>query len=280
VLRKKPEEIAKLLDAAGTRLLPLWRNRNWIARGEPMRPGYLEAVGSGELLRGIETVFLGERDGRALFAVDLPGHDDTPKREELGGGDFNDLRLCGGRLDSEDFGQLGYARALLHWHRHHRHCGSCGAPTVSEEGGHVRSCSACGQKNFPRTDPAIMSLVTRGDRCLLARQPSWPKGMFSALAGFVEPGETLEQAVVRETAEEVGVSVSEVHYLRSQPWPFPCSLMIGFQAEADSDDFRVDGEEIEEARWLTREQLRDPDGFFIPPPFSLAHQLIAWFIEH
>jgi NAD+ diphosphatase len=142
----------------------------------------------------------------------------------------------------------------------------------------VRACTSCGEKVFPRTDPAIMSLVTRGDRLLLARQPSWPKGMFSVLAGFVEPGETLEQAVARETAEEVGVSVSEIHYLRSQPWPFPCSLMIGFRAEAESDRFRVDGEEIEEARWLTREELRNPEGFFIPPPFSLAHQLIGWFL--
>ncbi len=278
-LRKQPERLAALRADPEARFVPLWRNRSWIARGEPLRAGFLDAAAAGALGDGCEFAFLGLVDGHALFAVDLPPADDPSGRPVLAGGDFNDLRLAGGRLEAGEFAELGYARALLHWHRHHRFCGSCGAATRSEEGGHLRACSSCDEKIFPRTDPAIMALVTLGDRCLLGRQGRWPKGMYSVLAGFVEPGETLEQAVVREVKEEVGVTVNRVHYLRSQPWPFPCSLMIGFQAEAENGEFRVDDDEIEEARWFRREELRAPDGFFIPPPFSLANQLIDLFVR-
>ncbi len=273
--RKNPAAIAAKLPSA--RLVPMWRSRSFIARGEPMRPGFVDAAAAHAWLDGAEPVFLGERDGRPLFAVDLPPGDDTPAHADFAGGDFNDLRMCGPRLAADDFADLGYARALLHWHRHNRFCGSCGQPSKSDEAGHARACTGCGAKIFPRTDPAIMALVTHGERVLVARQPSWPKGMHSVLAGFVEPGETLEQAVVREVNEEAGLDVNAVHYLQSQPWPFPCSLMIGFRAEAANAELRVDGEEIEAARWVTRAELAAPDGFFIPPPFSLAHQLLALF---
>jgi NAD+ diphosphatase len=143
----------------------------------------------------------------------------------------------------------------------------------------VCSDSTCGAEHFPRTDPCVLMLVCDGERCLLGRSRGWPNGMHSALAGFVEPGETLEQAVAREVMEEVGVELGAVRYVSSQPWPFPASLMIGFVAEARTTDIRIDEHELEAARWVTREQLRDPraHGFFVPPPAALAGQLIAAF---
>lgn len=180
---------------------------------------------------------------------------------------------------------LAHARALAYWHRRHRFCGDCGHPTEGAQGGHVRVCSnpQCGRQHFPRTDPAVIVLVTAGERCLLGRQPSWLPGRYSTIAGFVEPGESLEAAVVREVGEETGVRVREVRYQSSQPWPFPASLMLGFRAVAEGEDIHLGDEELEDARWFSREELEramEEGALRLPGRISIAYRLIEdWFDE-
>ncbi|WP_323379474.1 NAD(+) diphosphatase [Streptomyces durbertensis] len=199
--------------------------------------------------------FLGtDADGVRYFALQkdsLPGRMDDVARPA-------GLREAGALLGPRDCELLVHAVALENWQRMHRFCSRCGERTVIAAAGHIRRCPACGAEHYPRTDPAVIMLVTDDrDRALLGRQVHWPEGRFSTLAGFVEPGESIERAVVREVQEEVGVEVDEVRYVGSQPWPFPSSLMFGFLAHARSDELRVDGEEIEEARWFSRDELRE-----------------------
>ncbi|HSS64345.1 MAG TPA: NAD(+) diphosphatase, partial [Gammaproteobacteria bacterium] len=228
-----------------TRIVPVWRSRNLLTGKEMLRPVLLSAADL-EDYPALErsAVFLGQRDETVYFALELPAEfEDAPRRYGRGA-DFRELREAGPLLGSEDGALLAYARGIIHWHRRHRYCGDCGSPTESADGGHTRVCvnPSCQRKHFPRTDPAIIVLVTRSENgeeyCLLGRQPSWPEGMHSAIAGFVEPGESLEQAVVREVREETNVSVGRVHYHSSQPWPFPSSIMLGFNAEAVSSTIR------------------------------------------
>jgi NAD+ diphosphatase len=195
-----------------------------------------------------------------------------------------DLRTLGGLLSDEQAGMMVHAVGLAHWHRSHPRCARCGEPTDVAQEGHVRHCAACGADHFPRTDPAvIMMVIDRQDRCLLARNSAWPEKRFSSLAGFVEPGESLEQAVAREVLEEVGVPVEDAVYVGSQPWPFPASLMLGFHARAVSDRVRIDNDEIAEARWFTRAELKSAieSGEVLPPGgISIArHLLELWYGE-
>lgn len=188
------------------------------------------------------------------------------------------LRDIGDRLSDADAGLLAHASALEQWHARHTHCPLCGAATVVAMGGHVRRCVDDGSEHHPRTDPAVIMLVTDdADRCLLGRQPTWPPGRMSTLAGYVEAGETLEHAVVREVFEEVGVRVDDVRYVASQPWPFPSSLMLAFTAKAQTTELDVDGVEITEARWFTRDELKAAmaDGSLkLPMRASVAFYLI------
>lgn len=214
-------------------------------------------------------IFLGLLAGRAVFSVDLDG-------AELEGGTYLELRSVTAGLPPGEAGLLAFARALAHWRLRHRHCGACGGPMVTLQAGHCRRCEACGFDTFPRTDPAVICLVVSGEHCLLGRSRHFPEGMFSTLAGFVEAGESLEQTVVREIREEVGIEVTAVRYRSSQPWPFPQSLMIGFRAEAPFTAPRIDPAEIEAARWLHRAELLDPGRrpVRLPNPDSIARFLI------
>lgn len=190
---------------------------------------------------------------------------------------FEQLRALSPQLAAEEAGLLAYARAISIWRSRQRHCGVCGAATYPRRGGHSLSCTReqCGAEYFPRLEPAIIVLVTDGRRALLGRQSSWPPGRYSTIAGFVEPGESLEDAVVREVMEETGVRVTRARYDSSQPWPFPASLMVGFHAEAPADPVRIGGE-LEDARWFTREDLRG-GGVLLPPAHSISRRLIdAW----
>ncbi|GAA1916638.1 NAD(+) diphosphatase [Streptantibioticus ferralitis] len=225
--------------------------------------------------------FLGtDEQGVSYFALQkdaLPGRMDDAARPA-------GLREVGGLLSERDAGLMVHAVALENWQRMHRFCSRCGERTMIAAAGHVRRCSACGAEHYPRTDPAVIMLVTDDqDRALLGRQVHWPEGRFSTLAGFVEPGESIEQAVVREVFEEAGVQVGEVSYVASQPWPFPSSLMLGFMARATSSEIRVDGEEIHEARWFSREDYRRAiaTGDILPPTgISIAARLIElWYGE-
>jgi NAD+ diphosphatase len=278
-LRTRPDDLAALERDPRSVVVPLWRNRNLVAHGRPARAALLTLAALGELADGCERVLLGLLAGRGCFALDLAPADATPSHPRLAeAGAFSDLRMVGGLLPAEDAGLCAYARAITHWHRHHRHCGTCGAATRSAEAGHVRVCGGCERRHFPRTDPCVMVLVTRGDRCVLARQPAFPPGMYSVLAGFVEPGETLEEAAAREVREEVGLGVTDLAYLRSQPWPFPASLMIGFAARTEEEALTPDAGELEDARWLSRDELRR-GAVVLPPPYSLANHLVTRFLE-
>jgi len=278
--RTDAEWLARALDDADARLVPVWRNRNLVTNERPPKGIYPRAADYRHLLEDAgPPIFLGVDDaGAPHFALDLSAA--SPDALDLEGS-FQDLRMAGAFMPRADFTPLAYARGMTRWHRKTKHCRLCGGALRASEGGFVRECVECAQRVFPRTDPAVMILITHGDRCVLARQPKFPPKMYSALAGFVEHGETLEGCVAREAHEEVGLRVEDVRYVASQPWPFPQSLMVGFRCTpVDADvPLRLDDEELEEARWFTREELRAREGFFYPPPMSLAHDLIRGFLE-
>jgi NAD+ diphosphatase len=220
-----------------------------------------------------ERLLLGEREGVVHFVV--------LTRSFRAPDDWGMLRSHGPSLPSVDAGLVVQAQALAEWHRSHRFCPRCGGGLVVSGGGYVLTCESCGRQQFPRTDPAVIMLVTDGDRALLGRQATWPKGRFSTLAGFVDPGESLEQAVAREVMEEVGVEVAEVSYFGNQPWPFPSSLMVGFFARALTTEIHVDGEEIEAARWFSRDEMRaeaEAGSLVLPGGISISRSLVeAWY---
>lgn len=225
-------------------------------------------------------VFLGVGDDDApVFCLDLTSADESLLDEAGADGHrFLDLRGAAMLLPEDEANRAAYASAMFTWHLRHRWCGTCGQPTTSEWAGHLRRCTGCGAEHFPRTDPVIIVLVTAGDSCLLGRQRIWPPQMWSALAGFVEPGESLEDAVRREVREEAGVDVLEPAYHSSQPWPFPLSLMLGFIASAGKEptEVVVDHNELEDARWFSRAELTkavEDGSLMLPPPFSIARQL-------
>lgn len=220
-----------------------------------------------------ERLYLGRRDGQAFFAVLA----ELPRR--LGARPMG-LREVGAVLDDRDAGLLVHAVGLRNWHATHPRCSRCGAPTRTDQGGAVRVCDEDGSLHFPRTDPAVIVLVTDGaDRCVLGRQPVWPPGRYSTLAGFVEPGESAEQAVMREIAEESGLVVRDVAYRGSQPWPFPSSLMLGFRAVCDPTAVPVasDGE-LEDVRWFSRDELRGGSAV-LPPEVSIARALVDEWLD-
>lgn len=301
--RRETEWIRDRLLHPDSVFVPVWRSQNLVVEiegGEP-RAAVLgvDAVGSllgtlaqadveERLVRG-EFVFLGVVDERPHFALDVSGHEQplealrSPALAAAGIADagvrFADLRQLAGRLARHEGSLLALARAMVFWHSRHRFCGVCGAPTRSEEAGHMRRCTdpACQAMHFPRTDPAVIMLVTDGERALLGRNKNFVPGMYSTLAGFVEPGESLEDAVAREVREETAIEVGAVHYHSSQPWPFPANIMLGFYAEATSRDITVDYGELEDARWFERDWLRshaDDDTFRLPRRDSIARRLI------
>jgi NAD+ diphosphatase len=271
-LRRDEARLAALLTDPASRFFPVWRTHSLI-RGE-------EIVSlSADQLPEFETpVLLGLQDGTACFAIDLSAHEPDSLAPVAALGEFADLRMVGGQFSQPDAALLAYARAMIHWHRTHRFCGRCGRPTQSGDGGHVLRCSdpECGHEVYPRTDPAVIMLVHSGDQCLLGRSPLWAPGVFSTLAGFVEPGESPEEAVAREVMEETGVRVTGVKYHSAQPWPFPGSLMIGFFAEAERAEPVIDHNELEAAAWFTRDDLRDFSnrGMSLPRQISIARRLI------
>jgi NAD+ diphosphatase len=255
-------------------------------RGEAFDAGLTndEAASTGEPL---EIALLGkDTSGRGHFARAIP----AARAEEIKlRGDFIvvDLRSIAlqGLVAPEDQSALATAKALLFWHERHRFCSNCGKPTNPAQAGWRRDCAACSAQHFPRTDPCVIMLAIHGEQCLLARQTRFPPGMWSALAGFVEPGESFEEAVRRETLEEAGIPAGRVAYFASQPWPFPMSIMIGAFVEAKSDKLKIDEVELEAARWVTKDECRllltgkHPARFFAPPPLAIAHHLIKTFVE-
>jgi len=281
-LRRDDRWIAERLADPATRILPVWRTHNLVVAGSAPSAAWLSVERAGPLLREArEVAFLGFHESIAHFAVEVSHLDDpAPVASLAEAAAFADLRTVGPLLNRDQGALLAYARGMMHWHARHRFCGVCGHPTESLEAGHLRRCTnaACGAAHFPRTDPAVIMLVhDGGDRVVLGRQKVWPPGMHSVLAGFVEPGESLEDAVRREVAEEVGIALAEVNYHSSQPWPFPSSIMLGFIARAATTDLDPATDEIETARWYTRAELRaspENEVFRLPRRDSIARRLV------
>ena len=239
-----------------------------------------------ELAPTTETVFLGLLDGAARFGIGIAqaSAEALKARNDLHVIDLRSIAIQG-LVGADDLPPLAEAKSLLHWHARHRFCSNCGVATNMVQAGWRRDCPACKAEHFPRTDPVAIMLAVQGERCLLGRSGRFAPTMWSCLAGFVEPGEAIEDAVRREILEESGVVCGRVSYFASQPWPFPTSLMIGCHAEALSDEVIVDREELEDARWFSRDEAtamllrRHPGGLSTPPPVAIAHHIIRAWVE-
>ena len=278
--RKDPDWVARRMRDPGSFFVAVWQSRVLVAEGEAPRPVLLEWKQLEGHAEGDSTFFLGEENGHSYFAVDL-GERDPGAFGHMGR--FRDLRAVAPLLSRGDGALLAYAKTLAYWHKRNHFCGACGGRNEIRDGGHCRAClnPQCGVVHFPRTDPAIIVLIKSGEKCLLGRQHIWPERMYSVVAGFVEPGESAEGAVAREVFEEVGLRVKNIRYHSSQPWPFPCSLMLGFTAEAQDKLITLGDEELEDARWFGRRELREAveNGVVkLSTPISISYRLIEdWF---
>jgi len=288
-----------------TKVLLVWRDLTLVSTNAHLSgPAVLPVTGNKAkniFPHSNQTVFLGQDQNIAKsyiswFGVDISHLTEDEALQHSGHGDaqFLDLRDVASHFmtlsSPETMARAAYVRGMMHWHRQHQFCGACGHPTVSDQGGHVRCCENpdCAKSHFPRTDPAVIMLVesihpeTGTPVCLLGRSPAWLEGQYSTLAGFVEPGESLVEAVVREVFEEVGVVVDNVDYSGAQPWPFPGSLMLGFIAQAKYQDITIDENEIADARWFTADDIKkfnqwgddEPSTFKLPRPISISRTLI------
>ena len=279
-LREDAAWVAARRQSKDTRLVPVWRSRS-LVHTEDDRALILTVEEAGDLLDSAQhEVILGLEGDTLYIGLDLSHLDDPyghPRIEAEGA--FEDLRQIGPVIPAEEGAILAHARGMMTWHQRHRFCGVCGAPTEVSHAGYQRNCTSCNAQHFPRTDPAVIMLVHKGDNCLLGRTHQFPRRIYSTLAGFVEPGESLEEAVAREVFEESGVKVGEVRYMASQPWPFPSSLMLGFHAEALTMELDIDPKELEDARWMTRGQIDRIEDFDmeLPRRDSIAWRLVkAW----
>jgi NAD+ diphosphatase len=296
-LRSDPAWFESALADEHSRVVPVWNSRSLIAGGEPPHgaaPTPAAPISSApggqapraawlelnqipmERRNGNDLILLGRFNNANFFACEIESLDPPPSPP---GTHFEDLRLIASLLPADEAGLLGYARAMITWRQRHRYCGTCGYPTVAAKGGHVLVCTnpSCRHEQFPRIDPAIIVLVNDEERALLGRQASWPVGRYSTIAGFVEPGEALEDAVAREVLEETGVRVDRIEYHSSQPWPFPSSLMLGFTARAVTREVHLGDQELEDARWFSRTDLASGVAL-LPPRQSISFRLIEhWY---
>ncbi|MEA2824952.1 MAG: diphosphatase [Alphaproteobacteria bacterium] len=266
------------------RVLPLWKLQPLLFGPEDATKETQLGFIDGELASGLGAcdaveVFLGLDHDGPRFARDISALADPLAASLASHGHFRDARSAASLLASDEIAILGQAKALIDWHKRHGFCAQCGAVTIASDGGYRRVCPQCKAEHFPRTDPAVIMLVTAGDHCLLGRNKRFAGGLYSTLAGFVEPGETIEEAVRREVYEEVRVRVGSVHYYASQPWPFPSSLMIGCFAQSLSREIEVDGNEILAARWFERAEVKrmlegESHEVKLPRRDAIAHHLI------
>jgi NAD+ diphosphatase len=267
-------------------IFPMWRLQPFLLGVEKsappielglLRPGIADSLAD----EGASCIFLGLDGDRAVFTLDISQASEPQNVGPLAGlGYFSDARTAASMVSIKDAAIIGQAKAMIDWHQRHGFCPGCGAPTKMMDAGYRRLCGKCNAEHFPRVDPVVIMLATHGEACLVGRGKQFPSGMFSALAGFVEPGETIEEAVRRELMEEAAVKVGEVTYYATQPWPFPSSLMIGCFAKATNRDAKADDNELAEVRWIERSVARELidgkqlDGLRVPPPIAIAHHLI------
>ena len=294
-LRRDEKWLVETLRRDTTRIIPMWREHNLILMDEESEAAPQPVTFTGPHALGLlqiaeHVTFLGidRANGEAAYyAADLSAKEEPELSPIMGRAQFLNIRQAGGLMTRPDAALMTYARGMATWHKTHQFCGTCGSPTEMKTGGHQRTCSntECGREHFPRTDPAVIMLVERpgpeGGACLLSHKSIWPQGMWSILAGFVEPGESLEDAVIREVKEEVGIDVEDVRYMGSQPWPFPASLMLGFVARAKNVDIKIDPNELEDAGWFTRDQIArlDEKGLRTPNKDSIARRIVDHWIE-
>ena len=273
--RKDPEWLERAARSKASRFVPIW-GEQCLVSGDPPSACLLERRDIDEYVDDSQLIYLGNFREHPAFAVAVGG-EEAPLAEF---GSFASLRYLGTVLGADEANLVAHARALVLWHASQVFCGVCGAPARMAAGGNTRVCTNddCALQIFPRVDPAIIVLVARGERCLLGRQASWPEDRYSTIAGFVEPGESVEDAVRREVFEETNIRVGNVHYHSSQPWPFPSALMLGFVAQATSTDIHLNDNELEDARWFTRAELRS--GFpKLPFRISIARRLVDHWLE-
>ena len=289
ILRKDRSWLANTYMDKTSRILPLCQLRPLVTLDETPKLSWQSLVELAGMVTPGSLVMLGVLDGRSYFSADFSIAMEANQMEfAIKGSQFEDARGIAASLSSGDAGILAQARSLVDWHLRNGFCSACGCSTEAFDGGYSRTCNSCGTQQFPRTDPVVIMLVCYGEECLLGRQSHFPKGVYSALAGFIEPGETIEDAVGREAYEESGIKIGNVFYHSSQPWPFPSSLMIGCIAEAVTTLIDIDQEELEDARWFSRAQVREGlngaswDGnsdFRMPPPLAIAYQLARWWVD-
>jgi NAD+ diphosphatase len=282
---RDPEALALALADPATARVLIAGDLPVLRAGTP-GTALLEGADIARLPEHREQVLLGMLDGRSVVGTLAQPEAAEPFRTDP---DYvvTDLRSVAvqGLVPVEELGMLAMAKSILDWHRRHRFCANCGAPTAAAQAGFRRDCASCGTQHFPRTDPVVIMMITRQDHCLLGRQSRFVPGSYSCLAGFLEPGETIEDAVRREVFEEAGIRVGAVSYALSQPWPFPSSIMIGCRGEAASDEIVIDRAELEDARWFSRSEVRlmlrkeHPNGLIVPPPVAIAHHLIRNWAE-
>ena len=272
------------LKISTTRLVPLWRNRSLLCKTDEdtVEAILVSPTELPELATIREPTLLGGDGKHTYFAITINDRQRDELLKRYPNGEFRDLRMAASDMFGPEAGILAYAKALHYWQHRHTFCGVCGYANRCLSGGHRMVCpnEECGRETFPRIDPAIIVLVTHGEACLLGRGAGWPEYRYSTLAGFVEPGESLEDAVVREVFEEAGVRLKSMRYRSSQPWPFPASAMAGFYAEAESREIQTD-DELEDARWFTPEDIRvemQAGRLRLSPRLSIAFQLISdWY---
>ena len=285
--RADPDWLAGQLASSESLGLAIWNGRPLVedAKEGGKQIAYLPAKLVADLAQGEERLlFMGLWKDTAVFAVDLEGSADPADGPLEGLGKFEDLRAVALKLPPTEAAIVATAKQMFEWRRRHGHCAVCGQPSRAVDGGWKRKCPSCEAEHFPRTDPVVIMLPYHGDRCMLGRQEAWPKGMFSALAGFLEPGESIEEACARELNEEAGLHAVKVRYHSTQPWPYPSSLMIGLIAEVEDEEGSPDQTELSEVRWFTRDEARQLiagqiEGVAAPQRMAIAHQLIKAWVE-
>ncbi|MGL5137792.1 MAG: NAD(+) diphosphatase [Beijerinckiaceae bacterium] len=274
------------LATAGSRFAAICADTPVLAHDGAAFDAWFDAARAFAMGAVSEALFLGHADGEARFALHVERErlDALKAEADLKLIDMRSIAVQG-LLQPGSLNAVGAAKAMFFWHARHRFCGACGSATASASAGWKRVCTGCGAEHFPRTDPVVIMLTVDGDRCLMGRAPRFPETMYSCLAGFMEPGETIEDAVRRETLEEAGITTGRVRYYATQPWPMPGSLMIGCFAEATSTEIRIDTTELADARWFSRDEVaaildnRHPGGISCPPRMAIANHLMTAFVE-
>ena len=298
-LRSDPEWIKKMITDSKSMFVPFSKGQPFVstisgltsksAVENQLSPAWFPYnFFDNQIIENSIIIFLGLLNDIAFFAIDLSKINDPENQVNLiNMGSFEDLMALSSQpIESGELAMLGQAKAIFEWHNSHTYCSRCGEKSNIVEGGYKRVCNHCKAEHFPRTDPVVIMLATYNDQAFLGRQKRFPPGMYSALAGFIEPGESIEEAVARELNEEAGIIINDATYHSSQPWAFPNSLMIGCIAESTSEKFKLDEIEIDEGRWFQRTELKDAingsgnSNFFVPPKMAIAHHLIKAFVEN